>query len=178
MIDETPLFLARDFFQSAWVVNDIQAAMRHWTKTCGVGPFFLLEHVAMEDLTYRGKPATLDCSIAIAQAGPAQIELVEQHCQSPSVYRDLIPKGRSGFHHVAAFAKDYDLEVAEYRAQGLSVTTTGRSGTMRFCYVDASPTIGCVIELLEESTSLRAHFAHIAEACRDWDGRDPVRPAF
>jgi hypothetical protein len=173
-----PLFLARDHFQNAWVVDDLQAAMRHWIETCGVGPFFVLEHVQMQDLTYRGRPASVDCTIALAQAGRMQVELIVQHCDNPSIYRDLVPKGRSAFHHVAVFATDYDRELAEYRDQGLSVTTTGRFGDMRFCYVDASPRIDCVIEILEESQPLREHFAHIAAAAVDWDGRDPVRPAF
>jgi len=49
---------------------------------------------------------------------------------------------------------------------------------MRFAYIDATHEIDCVIELLEESQPLREHFAHIAAAAVDWDGRDPVRPAF
>jgi len=112
MRKEPPLFLGRDYFQNAWVVDDLQAAMRRWTETCGVGPFFLLEHVAMQDVTYRGQPATIDCSIALAQAGRTQIELIEQHCDQPSVYRDLVPRGQTRFHHVATFANDYDRELA------------------------------------------------------------------
>jgi len=145
MPGKLPLFLGRDYFQNAWVVDDLQAAMRRWTKTCGIGPFFLLEHVAMQDVTYRGQPATVDCSIALAQAGRTQIELIEQHCDQPSVYRDLVPRGQTRFHHVATFAHDYDRELAEYRARGLRVTTTGRFGEMRFAYIDATPEIDCVI---------------------------------
>ena len=178
MPGKLPLFLGRDYFQNAWVVDDLQVAMRRWTETCGVGPFFLLEHVAMQDVTYRGQPATIDCSIALAQAGRTQIELIEQHCDQPSVYRDLVPRGQTRFHHVATFAHDYDRELAEYRARGLRVTTTGRFGEMRFAYIDATSEIDCVLELLEESQPLREHFAHIEAAAVDWDGRDPVRPAF
>lgn len=174
----TPLFLGRDYIQNAWVVDDVQAAMRRWTESCGVGPFFLLEHVAMEDLTYLGRPATVDCSIAIAQAGRVQIELIEQHCNQPSVYRDLVPKGRRGFHHIAAFATDYDRELAEYAEQGLTITTTGRFGDMRFAYIDASPQLDCVLELLEDTEAVREHFQMIADAAVNWDGRDPVRPAY
>jgi len=174
----TPLFMGRDYFQNAWVVDDMQAAMRRWTESCGVGPFFVLEHVAMEDLTYRGRPAKLDCSIALAQAGRTQIELIEQHCGEPSVYRDLVPKGRHAFHHMATFAADYDRELAEYAAQGLSITTTGRFGDMRFAYIDATPQLDCVIELLEDRPAIRDHFKMIADASVNWDGRDPVRPAF
>jgi hypothetical protein len=178
MSRKLPLFLGRDYFQNAWVVDDLESAMHRWTATCGVGPFFVLEHVPMQDLTYRGRPATVDCTIALAQAGRTQIELIVQHCDQPSVYRDLVPRGSSAFHHIATFATDYDRELAEYAAQGLGITTTGKFGEMRFAYIDASAAIGCVIELLEESQPVRAHFADIAVAAAGWDGRDPVRPAF
>jgi hypothetical protein len=173
-----PLFATRDYLQQAWVVTDVNAAMRHWTEVCGVGPFFVIEHVPMENLTYRGKAAKLDCTIALAQAGRTQVELIEQHCDNPSIYRDLVPKGRSAFHHVAVICQDYDTELAHYQALGYALGATGSFGDMRFAYVDTSRDIGCVVELLEDKTSIRDHFKMIAEAAANWDGKDPVRPAY
>jgi len=170
--------VTNDYFQNAWVVDDLQAAMRRWIDTCGVGPFFVLEHVTMEDLTYRGRPAKLDFSIAIAQAGRMQIELVQQHCDNPSVYRDSVPKGQDAFHHVALFAQDFDRELAAYQDHGCEAVTTGRFGSMRVAYIDARHETQCVIELLEESQPVRDHFRMIAETAASWDGRDPIRPAF
>lgn len=152
--------------------------MRHWIETCGVGPFFVLEHVPMEALTYRGQPVKLDFSMALAQAGGMQIELVQQHCDTPSVYRDSVPKGQSAFHHLALFAKDFDRELAAYQARGCGAVQTGKFGSMRVAYIDARHETQCVIELLEESQPVRDHFRMIADAAASWNGGNPIRPAF
>jgi hypothetical protein len=170
--------LARDFMQQAWVVDDLEASMRAWTATCSVGPFFVLEHVPMSDLRYRGKPAELDCTIALAQAGRTQIELIVQHCDNPSVYRDLVPKGRGGFHHMALICDHYDRDLKHYVDAGFAVATSGSFGDTRFAYLDTKAVLGCAIELLEARESILEHFRMIADAASGWDGRDPVRPAF
>ncbi len=123
-------------------------------------------------------PAAIDCTIALAQSGRTQIELIVQHCDRPSIYRDLIPKGRSGFHHLAVVCGEYERDLAHYQAAGCALAMSGLFGDMRFAYVDASAALGCVIELLEDKPSIREHFAMIARAAEDWDGSDPIRPAF
>jgi len=173
----TPLLMTRDCVQNAWVVDDLEKAMRQWTALWGVGPFFLMEQVPMQNLQYRGKPAKIDCSIALAQSGRIQIELIQQHCDNPSVYRDHVPKGRQGFHHVAVIASDYDRELAAYVSRGLTVATNGTFGDMRFAYIDTWREVGCVIELIEDRPSIRDYFAKVAAAADGWDGSDPVRPA-
>jgi hypothetical protein len=172
-----PLFMSRDSLQNAWVVDDLKKAMHQWTSLWGVGPFFVMEHVPMENIHYRGRPAKLDCSIALAQSGRTQIELIEQHCDNRSAYRDYVPKGKSGFHHVAVIARDYDKELAEYASKGLAVATNGTFGDMRFAYIDAWREVDCVIELVEDRPSIREYFAKVARAAEGWDGSDPVRPA-
>ncbi len=173
------LALGRDYLQNAWLVDDLDAAMRHWVETCGVGPFFLMPHVPITDVRIHGRPASLDLSIALAQAGRTQIELIVQHCDAPSPFRDALAGARRpAFHHLAMFAHDYDAELDHYRRQGLPISLEGRFGDMRFCYVDAFATLGCQLELLEDVAQVRTHFAHIAEAAERWDGRDPVRSGY
>ncbi len=38
--------------QVGFVVTDLEAAAMHWVKNCGIGPFFVLEHVAYDKFTY------------------------------------------------------------------------------------------------------------------------------
>ena len=47
----------RNFMQWCWVVTDIDAALRHWTRTAGVGPFFVFKGVKHDNARYRGQPA-------------------------------------------------------------------------------------------------------------------------
>ena len=166
---------AKRFFQAAWIVNDINETAERWIKTFGVGPFFVFDEITLEDLTYRGEPAEMEFSAALAQAGDLQIELIQQGCNSPSAYRDLFPMGKQGFHHVAVFSDDYDAEIASYREQGFEVATAGRAGPMRYCYVDTSPVMGFMIEVLERNDPFIQAFGQIADAAKGWDGSNPIR---
>jgi catechol 2,3-dioxygenase-like lactoylglutathione lyase family enzyme len=167
----------RTIMQNAYVVNDVEEAAWRWVKTMGVGPFLINRHLQIGDPFHRGQPGGLDFSIAIAQAGPVQIELIQQHCDSPSCYRDLYPRGREGFHHVAVVVDDYDAQLAHYAAAGFQIASGGVMGDMRFCYVDTSASIGNMVELVEDKPLMRAFMAAVAGAAETWDGRtDPVRP--
>jgi hypothetical protein len=170
----------RRVIQNSWVVDDIDAAMKHWVRTTGVGPFFVVKGITIDDQCYRGTPATqpIDVTFALAQAGDIQIELVAQHNAVKSAYRDLVPAGRSAFHHMALYAHEYDADVAEYAAAGCEIAFSGAFAGKRFCYVDTSATIGCMVELIEASAAQEEFFARIASAAKNWNGSDPIRPAF
>ena len=61
-----PLYTVR---QLAYVVRDMDSALKYWTEVLKTGPFFLIEHCALEDQVYRGAPANADVSIALANSG-------------------------------------------------------------------------------------------------------------
>lgn len=160
--------------QVAWVVPDLEQAAQQWIRALHVGPFFLIEHPKITDLRHRGLESAMDCSFALAQAGEVQVELIMQHDSAPSAYRDTVAAGRTGFHHVAAFC-DYETEVAAYRELGFEIAQSGVAGGLRYCYVDTSAALGCMVELLDEYAPMRELFAMVADAAENWDGRDPLR---
>jgi hypothetical protein len=168
----------RRVIQASWVVDDLEATARSWIETTGIGPFYLFENIPVEEPRYRGALIALEFSVAIAQAGDVQIELVSQQNDGPSAYRDLIASGESGFHHVALYCKDYDADLRTYVERGFIPAVEGKFAGKRFCYVDTSAAIGCMVELIEDSPIQLEFFAKIANAARDWDGRDPIRRAF
>ena len=43
--------------QIAFVVRDLDASLRYWTETLGVGPFFALRNVSPVQYQYRGQPS-------------------------------------------------------------------------------------------------------------------------
>lgn len=163
------------FFQAAWVVNDLEQAMQRWIKTAAVGPFYVSRHVELEDYRYRGEPTKLDVSTALAQAGAMQIELIEQHSEGPSAYRDTYPEGCEGFHHICAFVDDFGKEVERHGPQSLPFAAEGVFGDMRFGYIDTRQAIGCMTEIIEDRKSIREVFKLVADAAVNWDGRDPIR---
>lgn len=170
----------RHFMQVAIMVQDIERACMEWVRTTGIGPFLHVPHVVLEEYDYRGTPASgLDFSVAIAQSGGVQIELVQQHCDSPSAYRDTIAKGQGGFHHLAVYTDDYETAYARYVDQGFVAAVDGTFGGFRFSYVDTTASIGCMVELIEKNPLQSDFFARIAQAAQNWDGvTDPIRPGF
>ena len=172
------LFGNRKVIQNSWVVPDIHAAMAAWTQTTGVGPFLLVEGVTIEDQVHRGQPTNVDATFALAQAGDVQIELVCQNNDAPSAYRDTVPAGKAAFHHVALYCSDYDADLHAYTTAGAKIAFSGSFGGKRFCYLDTTHAIGCMVELIEESEAQDGFFAKIRAVAENWDGQNPVRPAF
>ena len=82
--------------QLGFVVDDIQTAIRHWSQVMQVGPWFLAERIPVENFRYKGKPGAPEVSVALANSGPLQLELIQPRNDAPTVYRDFLAAGRSG----------------------------------------------------------------------------------
>lgn len=159
-----------DILQYAFVVPDLDAAMLKWHRTLGVGPFLVNRDLKITDPLHRGTPRVVRFSTAVAQSGSVQIELVEQHDDGPSAFRDTVPAGETRFHHVAIIADDFDAALARYA--DVEIAAQGRFGDIRFVYLDTSATLGAMLEILEDRPAIRAFFAAIRKAAERWDG-DP-----
>ncbi len=169
-------FPERRFMQMCWVVPDVHAAVKAWTDSAGVGPFFLFEQVTFEDARYRGQPAEPpDITAAMAQAGEVQIELVSQKDERPSVFRDVVPAGRTGFHHSALYCADYDASLGAYTDAGSQVAFSGLMMGARTCWIDTTATLGFMVELIEANPVADSIFEKFRAAAGSWDGTDPLR---
>jgi hypothetical protein len=163
--------------QQAYVINDIEAAAARFSKTFGIGPFVLLEHIKLPDVLYRGQPAEMELSAALCQAGPIQIELIQQHYDGPSCYRDTWPKGQEGFHHVAVLCQDFEAERARYEAMGCPTAMIFGSTETRTAYMDARHMSNGMVELYSDYKGIRDLYRLVSDRARTWDGKTViVRP--
>lgn len=161
--------------QNAYYVSDLDAAIRRWHAIWGIGPFLVRRHIQLPEVTYRGEPSTLDISAAYVQAGPIMVELVTQHDDTPSAFREMFRHGQSGFHHVAMIPDDYDAQLAAYAREGFEVVTELRTASGRgAAYVDTRPLFGHMVEVYWPSEGLNALYREVAELAAGWDGRDLV----
>lgn len=167
----------RTVFQNAWVVDDIYKAARHWVDFYGIGPFYVMEHLDLRKIKYRGADAELDISVALAQAGPVQIELIQQFNDGPSTYRDLVPAGQTGYHHFCIYTHDFDADKAAFEAAGHATTTEGESpdGSVQFAYFDTRDQFGVFTEVVNPAEGLVGRNKEVAEIAATWDGTDPIR---
>ena len=169
-------FTNQRFMQMCWVVPDIHSAVNNWINSTGVGPFFVFEKVTFDNPIYRGRPTqNVDITAAMAQAGDVQIELVCQNDDRASIFRDVVPAGKAGFHHVAAYCHDYDAELAAYTGSGADVAFSGLMMGARTCWVDTTAKLGFMVELIEANPIADAVFAQFRAAAQHWDGKNPMR---
>lgn len=171
------LLAPRAAFQNAWVVDDLEAACTAWVTEFGVGPFFITDYApgAFETVTYRGQPAELAMRIAIAQAGPLQIELI-QPIRQQSAYRLSVPAGSGqGFHHIGIWTENFDKDLAHFNKLGYETINTGQTRSTRFAYIDARPLLGCMLEIVTKTPLIEQRFKEIATAAEDWQGDLPLR---
>ena len=165
----------RTVFQNAWVVDDVEAACMRWVNEMGVGPFFVNHYDnAFEAVTYRGEPAELSMYVALAQAGPVQIELI-QPLTERCAYRDSVAPGTTGFHHMCVWTHDIEADTAYFESLGYPTATSGRTGDVAFAYYDTRAFMGCMLEVVTQTPDIVQRFADIAAAGNDWDGKDPIR---
>jgi hypothetical protein len=161
-------------FQFGFVVDDLLGEAAHWARVFGIGPFHVIRRIEVP-CTYRGAQSALDVQVAIAQAGPVQIELIKQFCDRPSVYRDLIAKGESGFHQLCTVTRDYDGKLAYFAALGYETVTEMFVDGQHTAYVDTVDDFGFFTEVVEDTPGFRAALHAISQTCAGWDGTDPVR---
>ncbi len=165
----------RSIFQNAWVVPDVEAAAMRWVREMGVGPFFVIEYPGtFRSLTYRGEPAELKMTVALAQAGPTQIELIQPHVES-CVYHDSVPVGQSGFHHVCVWTHDMVADTAYFEGLGYDLVCHGQTSRSEFGYFDTRPLMGCMLEVVGYNEAVVERFAEIARAAEGWNGKEPLR---
>lgn len=161
--------------QVCWVVPDLRAAIETWHRTTGAGPFFWFDGVDCTDGRHRGTPAEFPVvTAAIAYAGDLQIELVAQDNDDPGVFRDMFARGQSGLHHMALVCTDYEAERDAYLGAGAELAFEGKVGNSRTCWVDTTPMLGFMVELLEPSPVREKGFAAMRAAAQSWDGVDPI----
>ncbi len=162
--------------QNGYVVKDIHKALRHWTEVLGVGPWFYREHAPIEEFRYRGQASNVDVSIALANTGSLQIELIQQLNDAPSLYKDFLDAGHEGLQHLAYWPENFEAAVSSALSAGYRVGHEGRVGNPgRFVYLDTQYHPGTIIELSDKSGPKGRMFKRIAEAAASWDGSDPIR---
>jgi hypothetical protein len=166
----------KDYMQLCWVVPDLDAAIGHWVRTTGAGPFFVFGEVHFDDSNYRGTPMDVAPHRAsIGQHGDMQIELIQPLGDDPGIWRDVVPFGRAGLHHVGLYCTDYAAERAALLETGAEMAFEGLMMGARTCYIDTAPTLGFMTELITANPVAEMVFGQIREASQGWDGSDPIR---
>jgi hypothetical protein len=154
------------------VVLDIDTAVADWL-TLGVGPWFVMRDVTRREGTFRGGPCEARMSLAFANSGNLQIELIAPLDDVPSAATEFRQAGRSGLHHIAYWTDRFDDAVAQALDAGWSTIQT-RGG--RSAYFEFPGGQQPLVEIMELNDRTRGLTHSVRDAAQNWDGAtDPVR---
>jgi hypothetical protein len=162
--------------QIGYVVRDIDAAMDNWVKH-GVGPWFYVDRVQTDYFRYRGADSDMQMSVALANSGDVQLELIQPRNDAPSMYKDFLDSGREGAQHIAYWSNDFQALLDRALAEGYTIGQEGSIGGEqgRFAYLDTEVEQGTVIEISDISGPKGLFFQYIRDVAATWDGSDPIR---
>jgi catechol 2,3-dioxygenase-like lactoylglutathione lyase family enzyme len=163
--------------QVAYVTRDMDESIRYFTEQLGIGPWFVKKHFPLVSCAYKGTPIDIDFSVALANSGPMQLEIIQQHNEVPSVYRDFLRNTPSGLHvqHLCFHAPDVEDYLDKLRQRGYAVVQEGVSSSGKFAYCTHGAYENFCIEVIGHSPVRARIFETIESAARNWDGKDPVR---
>ena len=169
--------------QLAWVVpkGTFDKHLDHWINSLGVGPWIVVEHPPVINVEHRGQPSAIDFSFAVAHMGAIQVEIIEQHDDSPTTYNEFMAatNGEGGLHHIAFWPDDIDAAHEQVTTQlGWQLITKAQIGdNAKFRYYDTpAPLVGMpsapVMELAQVTGATRDYFLNdMAALSRTFDPR-------
>lgn len=168
------------FSQIGMVVTDADQTMHYMTRTLGIGPFFVARRTTPQNYRFRGAPAPApEMTLCFAQAGPVQIELIQQHNDAPSAYREFLAAGREGCQHLSIWFSERDAYTRareQLTLSGLVLVHESLNPRAHFAYFGTEMPGGLMVEIAEARTpGIRHIFEGVAKAAEAWDGSDPIR---
>ena len=143
--------------QVAYHVADPAEAAVRFARDYGWGPFYLMEHIALQEVRHRGAPGQFDHSSAYGQAGEMMVELVREHTAP------LVPSP-SGLHHMAFMVDSLSTGIDWCAQQGWPLTLHAQTGGgQEFVFCDARHDLGHFIEMYEPSDRLLSFYDHVRQ---------------
>lgn len=156
--------------QMGFVVEDLDTAINFWTKKMNVGPFIKLEGIELYDQYYNHESINLDFSGALSYTGTMQIELIKQHCNTPSIYNEYVNNKKDTLHHLCALTNDIENDIKILESEGYKNLQGGRTqDNGKFAYLDTTEKGKPIFELTQLSEGGIQFFKTIEKASFNWD---------
>lgn len=163
--------------QEAYIVPDIQEAVKKFSETLGAGPFFTADSFPLIEATYRGAACEAELALAIGFSGNICYELIQLKNDAPSPWKEILDQKGYGYHHRAITTDDFDAALDYYKSLGYEIAlhTKVVFGT-RAAYIDTNDANYGMIELIEMNDAVEDFFSNMKKASENWDGSEPIRP--
>ncbi len=149
-----------NFFQTAYVVADMESAMAQFGELYGLSRFQLNREVVIQ--TGDGEAV---CHFALAQVGEAQLELIQPAGGRDAIYRDALGGAPARLHHLGCLIRApavWERLRAKLRGEGARIPVEGDfGGLMHYLYVDRRAVLGHYLEYMLQTEAGRDLFAGV-----------------
>jgi hypothetical protein len=132
------------------VVRDIGARARAWADLLGlpVPEIEITDELDRAHTDYLGRPSIARAKLAFLHLGQVDLELIEP-IGEPSTWKDQLDAHGDSLHHIAFRVQGMAERLRALEAQGAALVQRGDYTGGRYAYVDATATLGTILELLE-----------------------------
>lgn len=139
--------------QLGYVVADIDTACRRIGSRFGVTAWYR-PRVIKQKLIFENRAIERNLSIVVGYGGGVQVELIEREDRRSSLFEIALDDSEANPHHVGLFVHSVEAHLARLAGLGLSSVQHGsiwfaRGHRTRVAYVDARPSLGAIVELIE-----------------------------
>lgn len=162
--------------QHGYVVKNIEQHAEIWAERVGAGPFYISE-VVIDNYRYQGIQSDCKLRIAVGYWGSIQIELIQPLNDANNLYTMALPNENGKLNHCATYVTNLDELLTNQQLKDQVLHSGEVSGNIKFVYLEKYLPGGHHLELIQFPESTIAALPLMEAAARQWDGKDPVRPA-
>jgi methylmalonyl-CoA/ethylmalonyl-CoA epimerase len=136
--------------QVAIVVKDIDKARNAWAQVLGVKvpEVSIAESNSSRPTLFRGVRSDAKARLAFIEMENLQVELI-QPLGGKSIWQEFLDKNGEGIQHIAFTVKNINGIEKQFELQGMPTIQSGGWDGGAYSYIDASASMGCILELLE-----------------------------
>jgi catechol 2,3-dioxygenase-like lactoylglutathione lyase family enzyme len=139
------------------VVEDIDRAIRYYSDTFRMGPWFKSIVPAGENYLRGDEKIDTEYETASTFSGKMEYQLIEVKGGDRDACLDHLEKHGEGFHHAGVYVKDVERRLSAYKELGIGVLQTGvvKSGgkvgsvVTKYAYLDTAAIGGVIFELIQ-----------------------------
>ncbi len=150
IIEKDQIITSKTITQVAVIVKDIDKARVAWAKVLGVEApaASVAESHSSRPTKYKGVSSDGKAKLAFLAMDNLQIELI-QPLGGKSTWQQFLDENGEGIHHIAFNVKNIDGVEKQFALAGMPTVQNGGWDGGAYSYIDASESLGCILELLE-----------------------------
>lgn len=162
--------------QFGYIVEDIERSAKEWAESLGVGPFYCLDRIELDQYYYRGVHTPLSLSLAFSYWGDIQIELIRPLNKQDTLYSRALQETPGQLNHVATIVDDVQALISKNQLEDQVVHSGHMPSGVNFVYLENYVPGGLHLELVESHAGTQQAYDGMQRVAQCWEGERLLRP--